>query len=313
MLGSGSGIETSSAYTSCARCFPKKRQFASIGCFVRKATRTNAFNVPHLMSALPEGTWVVKTESWRDSSAAPLSCSVPLNHSDGPAGRLLASVRTGLMGHIKTLSFILLKCLHSLNLFGQFHCQRATVECRLAGRDGGGGGILFMRWRQNCRVNQSLPTRVCFVARVETKHLCFLGFFLSLSSGASPTGLFKRFAFLFVFFVFCYFPPAKPALLPTSGPIVSTHKNVSGCCNYHSRKQDSSFIDMLPLIRRRAFWRRHNGQGRPRGAGVRLGGVDPPAPGTRGPSCPPPSLPPSSSMRPTKAACHSPHMSVFFN
>lgn len=208
-LGSDSGIETSSAYTSCALCFPKKRQFASIGCFVRKATRTNAFNVPHLMSALPEGTWVVKTESWRDSSAAPLSCSVPLNHTDGPAGRLLASVRTGLMGHIKTLSFILLKCLHSLNLFGQFHCQRATVECRLVGRDGGGGGggVLFMRWRQNCRVNQSLPTRVSVLLPEWKQNIfVFLFFSLSLSSGASPTGLFKRFAFLF-FFLFFVSPP----------------------------------------------------------------------------------------------------------
>lgn len=206
-LGSDSGIETSSAYTSCSRCFPKKRQFASIGCFVRKATRTNAFNVPHLMSALPEGTWVVKTESWRDSSAALLSCSVPLNHTDGPAGQLLASVRTGLMGHIKTLSFILLKCLHSLNLFGQFHCQRATVECRLVGRGGGGGGVLFMRWRQNCLVNQSLPTRVS-VLLPEWKQNIFV--FFSLSSGASPTGLFKRFAFLFFCFFFVIPPPPKP-------------------------------------------------------------------------------------------------------
>lgn len=41
----------------------EKRRFVSVGPLVRKATRTNTFNVPHLMSSLPEGTRVVKTES----------------------------------------------------------------------------------------------------------------------------------------------------------------------------------------------------------------------------------------------------------
>lgn len=44
----------------------------------------------------PEGTWVVKTESWQDyfcpllpdSFVAPLHCNMPLNYSDGPAGQM---------------------------------------------------------------------------------------------------------------------------------------------------------------------------------------------------------------------------------
>lgn len=83
-------IEMLSPFTSCVCCFPAQRHFVSIEPFVRKATRTNTFKVPHLMSTLPEGTWVVKTESRWDYFVLPpkplIPCLTLLLHLFAAAG-----------------------------------------------------------------------------------------------------------------------------------------------------------------------------------------------------------------------------------
>lgn len=54
--------------------------------------------------------------------------------------------------------------------------------------------------------------------------------------GTSPKGLFK-----------C--PPFSPNPLYSWLRCDCFNAQICGCCNYHLHKQDSSFIDMLPLIR----------------------------------------------------------------
>lgn len=140
-LGSASGIEMSSASTSCISYFPKKRQFVGIRPFVRKATRTNTFNVPRLMSTLPEGTWVVKTESRWDYFLPPPHpapcCLTLLLHLEAAAGHW-TSMKVppdGCWPPCKrdwwaTLKARASSCLNAFNLFGQLQLSEGNCGMR---------------------------------------------------------------------------------------------------------------------------------------------------------------------------------------